>query len=69
MCRQVMGASQELGRSCLLHGDEGPGAACTSEHTRPTAPASRAARSEKMVQSWYCQAKETKCGETGGRTS
>jgi hypothetical protein len=69
MCKQAMGASQQLGTSCLLHGNKGPGAARMSKHAKPTVPASRAASSEKMMQPWYRQAKETKCGEMEGRTS
>ncbi len=70
MCKQVIGVLQELGRSCRLHGNQGNTVmpAC-AKHTGPATLASRAARSEQKMRLWYRQAKETKCGETDGRTS
>jgi hypothetical protein len=70
MCKQVIGVSQELGRFCRLHGNQGNMVMpAQAKCTRPAALASRAARSERTMQPWYRQAKETKCGETGGRKS
>jgi len=70
MCKQVMWVSQELGKSCLLHGNQGNTVKPASANcTGPVALASQAARSERTMQLWYRQAKATKCGGTDGRTS
>ena len=70
MCKQVIGVSQELGRSCLLHGNQGKTVMpAGAKHTGPAALASRVARSERQMRPWYRQAKETKCGGMGGRKS
>jgi len=70
MCRQVMGVSQELGRSCLLRGNRGNTVMpAQAKHTGPVVLASRTTRSEQTMRPWYRQAKETKCGETEVRTS
>ena len=59
---------QERGRSCHLQGNsraETPGDQLQARLRRHSAVAGAKPR----VQPWYCQAKETKCGGTGGRKS
>jgi len=71
------GATQEPGRACCLHSlDAGRG----NRWNNPRACCSGALEGWREVREhdtnmesagckWYCQAKETKCGEKGGKQS
>ena len=59
---------RELGRPCRLHRRCRPETRLTNSRMIH-GPASGAAGDEPGTQRWYRQAKETKCGEMGGRES
>jgi hypothetical protein len=59
---------RELGRPCRLHRTTPAGVRLTNSGMIH-GPASGAVGDEPGTQRWYRQAKETKCGERGGRES
>ena len=66
--RMITGVPRELGRPCRLHRNAGRETRLTNSRMI-RGPASEADGDERGTKRWYRQAKETKCGETGGRES